>query len=154
MLSTFSSDAGNLRKRLESAASAVLISLAVLTAAPAAAQPQDVQRMLSQKNCLACHAWDKKLVGPAYGDVRARYGAGDVARLAAKVMNGGFDEWGRAPCPPKSQVSRSEAEFLVAGILGVPVGAIPPAPTYTPPPQNPSSLPDDPPTEGRMFRLN
>ncbi|MEZ5612650.1 MAG: c-type cytochrome, partial [Rhodocyclaceae bacterium] len=71
------------------------------------------------KNCLACHAVDKKLVGPAYKDVAAKYKGdkGAVAKLAEKVQKGGVGAWGQIPMPPNPQVSAAEATTLVEWIL-------------------------------------
>ena len=71
------------------------------------------------KNCLACHAVDKKLVGPAYKDVAAKY-ANDkdaVAKLAKKVREGGVGVWGQVPMPANPQVNEAEAQTLVKWVL-------------------------------------
>ena len=71
------------------------------------------------KNCLACHAVDKKLVGPAYKDVAAKY-KGDKtaeAKLIEKIQKGGVGAWGQIPMPPNPQVSPAEAKTLVAWVL-------------------------------------
>jgi cytochrome c len=71
------------------------------------------------KNCLACHAVDKKLVGPAFKDVAAKYAkdAGAAEKLAAKVRAGGSGVWGQVPMPPNPQVSPAEALTLVKWVL-------------------------------------
>ena len=94
-------------------------SLAVLLLA-AAAGPVFAQADLAQKkNCMACHAVDKKVLGPAYKDVAAKYaGQKDAAdKLAAKVMKGGTGVWGNIPMPANPQVSEAEAKQLVGWIL-------------------------------------
>lgn len=71
------------------------------------------------KNCLACHAVDKKLVGPSYKDVAAKY-ANDkdaVARLSKKVREGGVGVWGQVPMPANPQVNEAEATSLVKWVL-------------------------------------
>ncbi len=71
------------------------------------------------KNCTACHAPDKKLIGPAYKDVAAKY-ANDkdaVARLTKKVREGGVGVWGQIPMPANPQVSADEADKLVKWVL-------------------------------------
>lgn len=71
------------------------------------------------KNCLACHAVDKKVVGPAYKDVAAKY-KGDKtaeAKLVEKVQKGGSGVWGQVPMPPNPQVTPAEAKTLVAWVL-------------------------------------
>lgn len=77
--------------------------------------------LAQKKNCMACHALDKKLVGPAYKEVAAKY-AGDkdaVAKLSAKVIKGGSGSWGQVPMPANPQVSEAEAKQLVTWILSV-----------------------------------
>jgi cytochrome c len=71
------------------------------------------------KNCLACHAVDKKLVGPSYKDVAAKY-ANDkdaVAKLSKKVREGGVGVWGQVPMPANPQVNEAEAQTLVKWVL-------------------------------------
>jgi cytochrome c len=94
-------------------------SLAVLLLAVAAG-PVFAQADLAQKkNCMACHAVDKKVLGPAYKDVAAKYaGQKDAAdKLAAKVMKGGTGVWGNIPMPANPQVTEAEAKQLVGWIL-------------------------------------
>jgi cytochrome c len=90
---------------------------ATLTAAPALAN----QQLAQSKNCMACHAADKKLVGPSYKDVAAKYaGQKDaVDKLAQKVIKGGSGVWGPVPMPANAQVSEAEAKQLVQWILTV-----------------------------------
>lgn len=94
---------------------ALLAALAAFVAGPAFAQADLAQK----KNCLACHAVDKKIVGPAYKDVAAKYhGQKDaVAKLAEKVQKGGVGVWGQVPMPANPQVSADEAKSLVTWIL-------------------------------------
>jgi len=71
------------------------------------------------KNCLACHAVDKKVVGPAYKDVAAKY-KGDKAaeaRLIEKVKKGGSGVWGNVPMPPNPQANDAELKQLVEWVL-------------------------------------
>ena len=91
------------------------IVILALAAAPAFANPQLAQ----QKNCMACHAVDKKVVGPAYKDVAAKYaGQKDaVDKLSAKVLKGGAGVWGAVPMPANPQVTDAEAKQLVQWIL-------------------------------------
>ena len=71
------------------------------------------------KNCLACHATDKKVVGPAYKDVAAKYaGQKDAAdKLAEKIMKGSSGVWGQVPMPANPQVNAAEAKQLAAWVL-------------------------------------
>jgi len=95
---------------------ALLTTLAALTAAPAAFAQADLAQ---KKNCLACHAVDKKVLGPSYKDVAAKYaGQKDaVDKLSAKVMKGGSGVWGNIPMPANPQVNDAEAKQLVQWIL-------------------------------------
>src|SRR6478736_6279401 len=91
------------------------LALALAAAGPALAD----QALATAKNCMACHAVDKKLVGPAYKDVAAKYaGQKDaVDKLAAKIMKGGSGVWGPVPMPANAQVNEAEAKKLAAWVL-------------------------------------
>jgi len=79
------------------------------------------EKLAQAKNCLACHQVDKKLVGPAYKDVAAKYKDDKDAesRLSKKVIAGGTGVWGQIPMPPNPQVSEAEAKTLVKWILAM-----------------------------------
>jgi cytochrome c len=94
----------------------VLVVSGALVSAPAFAD-----NALAQKSgCLACHAVDKKLVGPAYQDVAKKYaGQKDaVAALAASIKKGGSGKWGAIPMPPQAALSDADAKVLATWILG------------------------------------
>jgi cytochrome c len=93
----------------------LLIALTAVAAAPAFAQADLAQK----KNSMACHAIDKKLVGPSYKDVAAKYaGQKDaVDKLSQKVVKGGSGAWGAVPMPANPQVTEAEAKQLVGWIL-------------------------------------
>ena len=95
--------------------SVVILSLALM-AAPAAFASQELAQ---KKNCMACHAVDKKLVGPAYKDVAAKYKGdkGALAKLSAKVKNGGSGVWGPVPMPANAAVSDADIKTVVEWIL-------------------------------------
>jgi cytochrome c len=71
------------------------------------------------KNCLACHAADKKVVGPSYKEVAAKYAADKdaVAKLSKKIREGGVGNWGQIPMPANPQVSEAEAQTLAKWVL-------------------------------------
>ena len=94
-----------------------LFALAALAAVTAPALAD--QALATAKNCMSCHAIDRKLVGPAYRDVATKYaGQKDaVDRLAAKIMRGGSGVWGPVPMPANSQVNETEAKKLAAWVL-------------------------------------
>ncbi|MEP7056286.1 MAG: c-type cytochrome [Caldimonas sp.] len=93
----------------------MLVAVSAVAAAPAYAQADLAQK----KNCMACHAIDKKVVGPAYKDVAAKYaGQKDaVDKLAQKVVKGGAGVWGAVPMPANPQVTEAEARQLVQWVL-------------------------------------
>ncbi len=98
--------------------------LAVLSVATtfAVTSPAFADEALAKaKNCMACHAVDKKVVGPAYKDVAKKY-AGDAkaaAMLTTKVIKGGAGVWGPVPMPANAQVNEAESKKLVAWILAM-----------------------------------
>ena len=94
-----------------------LFALAALVAVAAPAMAD--QALATAKNCMACHAVDKKLVGPAYKEVAAKYaGQKDaVDKLAVKIMKGGSGVWGPVPMPANAQVNEAEAKKLAAWVL-------------------------------------
>ena len=95
----------------------ILLAISVLltTSMPAWAD----QALATSKNCMACHTVDKKVVGPAYKDVAAKYAkqkdAADM--LAQKILKGGSGVWGPVPMPANAQVSPAEAQKLANWIL-------------------------------------
>ena len=92
----------------------ITLAMALSVAAPAMAD----EALAKSKNCMACHSIDKKLVGPSYKDVAAKY-KGDgkaVATLAAKIKTGGKGVWGEIPMPPNN-VSEDEAKKLATWVL-------------------------------------
>lgn len=98
----------------------ILFALSVLATGIAVSTPAMADLALAtSKNCMACHAVDKKLVGPSYKDVAAKYaGQPDaVAKLSAKVLKGGAGVWGPVPMPANTQVTPAEAAKLVTWIL-------------------------------------
>ena len=91
--------------------------LATLSLAGGAAHAS--AELAKAKNCMACHAMDKKLVGPAYKDVAAKY-AGDkdaATKLAKKIREGGVGAWGQVPMPANPQVNEQEAATLAKWVL-------------------------------------
>ena len=96
------------------------MKLVALIAGLLAAFPVLASEELAKKhNCFACHAVDKKMVGPAYKDVAAKYRADKDApkQLAAKVKNGSQGVWGTIPMPPNSAVPDADITALVTWIL-------------------------------------
>jgi len=99
------------------ASSLAIACLAAFGAAPAGAQ--NVDEMLKKYACLACHQVDKKLVGPAYQEVAAKYrGQKDAEKvLFEKVKKGGVGVWGQIPMPPNAAVPDKDLQAMIKWIL-------------------------------------
>lgn len=84
-----------------------------------AGQASADEALAKAKNCMSCHAIDKKIVGPSYKDVAKKYAgnAGAAATLEAKVKKGGSGVWGTVPMPPNPAVSDADIKKLVAWVL-------------------------------------
>ncbi len=94
---------------------------AVLIAASLAATPALANLELAKKNaCTACHAVDKKLVGPSYQEVAKKYaGQKDaVAQLSASIRKGGSGKWGAVPMPAQPALSDADVRTLAEWVLG------------------------------------
>jgi cytochrome c len=92
-----------------------------LALASGAALAADAQQLLKEKNCLTCHQVDKKVVGPAYKEVAAKYKARKDAEayLVKKIKDGSTGVWGPVPMPPNGTVNDEEAKTLAKFILTV-----------------------------------
>lgn len=91
-------------------------ALAAVFAAPAFAN----QELAQKKNCMTCHALDKKVVGPGYKEVAAKYAKDKdaVKKLSEKIIKGGSGVWGPVPMPANA-VTPAEAETLAKWVLTV-----------------------------------
>jgi len=82
----------------------------------------DALALAKKSGCLACHSIEKKVVGPAWKDVSAKYkgDASQKARLVAKIKAGGKGVWGQVPMPPYSpRVADKDIEALVGFVLSI-----------------------------------
>jgi cytochrome c len=97
---------------------AVYVAMMAAAGVVMTGQVQADEALAKAKNCMACHAVDKKLVGPAYKDVAAKYKAdkGAVAMLAGKIKAGGKGAWGEVPMPPNN-VTPEEATKLATWVM-------------------------------------
>jgi len=95
---------------------ALVVLLAAAAAVPAFADP----KLAEQKNCLACHSLDKKVVGPAFKDVAAKYAGkpGMAATLSEKIRKGSVGAWGDVAMPP-NDVSAADATKLAEWVLSL-----------------------------------
>ena len=94
----------------------------LLLAITAAATPAFADLALAtSKNCMSCHAVERKLIGPSFKDIAAKYkddkGAAD--KLAKKIISGGAGVWGPIPMPANTQVSEADAKKLAEWVLQV-----------------------------------
>jgi cytochrome c len=94
-----------------------LAAVGALAAAPLTAGASDA--LAKKHNCFACHQTDKKVVGPSYKEVAAKYANDKAApaKLAEKVKKGGVGVWGQVPMPPNAQVPDADVQALVKWIL-------------------------------------
>lgn len=97
-----------------------LATLTVVLAAVYAAAPVHAGEELSRTNgCAACHAMERKMVGPSWKDVAAKY-KGDARAaesLAARIRAGGKGVWGQVPMPPQTKVSDADLKTILAWVL-------------------------------------
>ena len=86
-----------------------------------AADPKGGEALAKNSGCLACHTIDKKVVGPAYKDVAAKYRNDKAAeaKLIKKVKAGGKDVWGDVPMPPNTHVKDEDIKIIVQWILSI-----------------------------------
>ena len=98
----------------------IFVAIASLATVFAVSTPALADMALATtKNCMACHAVDKKLVGPSYKDIATKYAgqADAVDKLASKVVKGGSCVWGPVPMPANAQINDADAKKLVTWIL-------------------------------------
>lgn len=95
------------------------LMLAGAGSAHAAVDAAKAQDIANKNACMGCHQVDKKLVGPAFKDVAAKYKGdkGALAKLSAKVKNGGSGVWGPVPMPANAGVSDADIKTVVEWVL-------------------------------------
>jgi cytochrome c len=99
-----------------------LVITAAATALLAMSGVASADQALAQKNaCMSCHGVDKKIVGPAFKEIAAKYkgDAGAQANLVEKVKTGGKGVWGQVPMPPSPQVKPEDANKIIAWVLSL-----------------------------------
>jgi cytochrome c len=81
----------------------------------------DGEALAKANNCLGCHTVDKKLIGPAYKEIAAKYkGQKDAeAKLVQKVKSGGVGVWGQVPMPPNPAVKDEDIKTIVKWVLSL-----------------------------------
>lgn len=99
-----------------------LLAILSLAAAALPSWANEAALQLAQKNsCVACHAADKKLVGPSWADIAKKYAGNPAAeaQLVAKVKKGGAGVWGPIPMPPNVTVKDADIKAIVQYVLGL-----------------------------------
>ncbi|UBM08225.1 c-type cytochrome [Cupriavidus metallidurans] len=104
----------------QTTAAAAVSPAPAASAKPAPAKAHDASSLLAANNCLACHAVDKKVVGPAFHDVAAKYAgqADAVSTVMRSIRAGGSGKWGSVPMPPFADVSDADLRELAGWVLG------------------------------------
>lgn len=94
---------------------------ATIAAGAHAADPKTAEALAKTSGCLACHTVDKKLIGPSYKDVAAKYrgNKGAEAELIKKVKAGGKGVWGDIPMSPNAHVKDEDIKTMVQWILSL-----------------------------------
>ncbi len=92
-----------------------LAAVGVLAAGSAAAS----EKLAQSSGCMTCHAIDKKLIGPGYKEVAAKYrnDKGAEAKLIKKAKAGGSGVWGTTPMPPNAHVKDDDNKAIVHWVL-------------------------------------
>jgi sulfite dehydrogenase len=101
--------------------SATPVAAAAVPAAPTAAggAPRTADALLGANQCSACHAVDKKVVGPAFHDVAAKYAgnADATGKVMQSIRNGGSGKWGQVPMPGFPQLDEADLKTLATYVL-------------------------------------
>ena len=98
----------------------IVLNIALAAVAASVSLPAFANLALAQKSsCMACHAVDKKLVGPAYQDVAKKYaGQADAsAKVTESIRKGGTGRWGQIPMPAQPALSEADAKTLADWVL-------------------------------------
>lgn len=99
----------------------LLVTLLTGGSAAARAEQADGLALAQRKNCMACHAISKPLMGPSFRDIAGKYAArGDAADyLAQSIVKGSVGVWGSVPMPANTQLTSGEAHVLAQWVLSL-----------------------------------
>jgi len=97
----------------------ILMIFAAATTTAIAMPAVATEAMARANNCLACHSVDRKMVGPSFREISARYAgnAQAVDLMVTKIQRGGSGNWGAVPMPPNPRVSAADARTLAVWSL-------------------------------------
>ena len=100
---------------------ALLVMLLTGGAAAARADQADGLALAQRKNCMACHAIGKPLMGPSFHDIAGKYATRNDAAdyLAQSIVKGSIGVWGSVPMPANTQLTSTEARTLAQWVLSV-----------------------------------
>jgi len=89
------------------------------TAKVAAAAVSPAAALAKERACVACHGIDRRIVGPAFNEIAAKYRGDSAAeaKLVEKVKQGGSGNWGSIPMPANPDLPESDVRTLVKWIL-------------------------------------
>ncbi len=92
-----------------------MATFGVLAAGNAAAN----EKLAQSNGCMTCHAVDKKVIGPSYKEIAAKYRSDKAAEanLVKKVKAGGSGVWGPTPMPPNAHIKEDDIKTLVQWVL-------------------------------------
>jgi cytochrome c len=96
---------------------AVAIGTLLAGAAHASVDGAKAKELATKSACMACHAVDRKMVGPAYKAIADKYKGMEAAQLAASIKAGGSGKWGPVPMPAQAALKDDDAKLLAAWIL-------------------------------------
>lgn len=99
----------------------IIVSMVAAAGLMVAGSAMATPELLKKYNCTACHAVDKKVVGPAFKDVAAKY-KGDASakgKLTTKIQKGGGGVWGAMPMPATPNLGDADAAALADSILAM-----------------------------------
>ena len=97
----------------------VPLILSVAAGAVFALPAQASEELAKKYMCLTCHQVDKKLVGPAFKEIAAKYASDKAAegKMVDKVKKGGAGVWGQIPMPPNTAIKDEDLKTLIKWIL-------------------------------------
>jgi cytochrome c len=92
---------------------ALVFTMSLASCSPVHASEQ----LVKQKNCTGCHSVDKKIVGPSFKQIAAKYKFLAEDNMHMTILNGSKGQWGSIPMPAHPQVSEKEAKTMIAWIM-------------------------------------
>jgi len=102
-------------KAIHALGASLILAFGSVASLPALAEASvDAKAVANKNGCAGCHAADKKMVGPSWRDIAARYKGGDQAALIASVRAGGKGTWGNVAMPAQPRISDADLKAVLA----------------------------------------